>query len=99
MAFAGARLSNRNLDAIDMHRTLRSTLQSVNLAAAATVGWARVEGERHYPADALAGAALGDFLAVFVHDALIGTPREEVVVGLEIEPAHGGIRCALSWEF
>lgn len=33
--------------------------------------WARVEGGRHYPSDVLFGAALGNFVAIFVHDAFL----------------------------
>ena len=33
--------------------------------------WARVEGGRHYPSDVLFGAALGNFVAIFVHNAFL----------------------------
>jgi hypothetical protein len=99
MAFAGARLSNRNLDAIDMDGAVRNTLKTANLATAATVGWARVEGEKHYPVDVLAGAALGNFLSVFIHDAFIGIPREEMPVDFHVEPSLGGIQVSLRRDF
>jgi hypothetical protein len=99
MAFAGARLSNRNLDAMNMNGAVRNTLKTVNLAAAATVGWARVEGQKHYPADVLAGAALGNFLTLFIHDAFIGIPQEDLPVDLRVEPSPEGIRVVLSRNF
>jgi len=98
-AFGGARLSNRNLDAIEMHPGLRNTFKSINLAAASTVGWARVEGEKHYPADVLAGAALGNFITTFIHDAFIGIPREEMPVELYIEPSPQGVWGSVGWDF
>jgi membrane-associated phospholipid phosphatase len=38
---------------------------------AAGTSWARVEGGVHYPSDVLFGAALGNFVAIFVHDAFL----------------------------
>ena len=38
---------------------------------AAGTAWARVEGGVHYPSDNLFGAALGNFVATFVHDAFL----------------------------
>jgi hypothetical protein len=34
--------------------------------------WARIEAGAHYPTDVLAGAALGNFVSLFVHDAFLG---------------------------
>jgi len=95
MAFAGARVSNRNLDAIGMRPAARAAIQSANLAAATAVGWARVEGRRHYLSDVLVGAAIGNFLSAFVHDAFIGLDREEVSIDIGVDPAAHGVRCAL----
>ena len=41
------------------------------------MAWARVEGDRHYPSDVLAGAALGHFLSAFIHDAFLGLPEDK----------------------
>jgi len=38
----------------------------------AGTAWARVEAKRHYPADILAGMAIGHFLSAFVNDAFLG---------------------------
>jgi hypothetical protein len=38
----------------------------------AGTAWARVEANRHYPADILAGMAIGHFLSAFVSDAFLG---------------------------
>jgi len=34
--------------------------------------WSRIEANRHYPTDVLIGAAIGNFLGSFIHDAFIG---------------------------
>lgn len=36
-------------------------------------GWSRVEAKKHYPSDVLAGMALGNFMANFFCDALLGS--------------------------
>lgn len=99
-SFAGARLCNRNLDSISMNDTLRRSFQAGNLALAATVAWARVEGEKHYPTDVLVGAALGNFITTFIHDAFMNLPEdEEVPVSFYVEPSLTGVWGAVSWKF
>lgn len=75
-SFACATLANRNLDHIDLSERLRWTLKTGNVALAAGVAWARVEGGRHYPSDVLFGAALGNFFAAFIHDAFLNLPAD-----------------------
>jgi len=53
------------------------SLQLGNLLLATGVGVARVEAGAHYPADVLAGAAIGHFLSAFIYDAFIGLPEHE----------------------
>jgi len=43
-------------------------ISSLTLATA----WSRIEANRHYPTDVLIGAAIGNFLGSFIHDAFIG---------------------------
>ncbi len=38
----------------------------------AGTAWARVEANKHYPADILAGMAIGHFISAFVNDAFLG---------------------------
>jgi hypothetical protein len=47
----------------------------------------------------LAGAALGNFLTLFIHDAFIGIPQEDLPVDLRVEPSPEGIRVVLSRNF
>jgi membrane-associated phospholipid phosphatase len=99
-AFSGSRLSNRNLDSIEMNPLLRHSLKAGNIVAASSVAWARVEGEKHYPADVLVGAALGNFITTFIHDAFINLPEEkEKEVGFYLEPTRDSVWAAISLGF
>ena len=89
-SFAHATLSNRNLDSISMPQAWRRACQINNLALAGTVAWARVEGKAHYPSDVLAGAALGHFLAAFIHDAFMNLPKDSPI-DVTIAPLEDGV--------
>ncbi len=94
-AFAASTLANRHLDAMPMPLSLRRPLQVGNLVLATGVAWARVEGEKHFPSDVLAGAALGYFLSAFIHDAFLGLPLLDSF-RLVILPVRDGVRAELS---
>ena len=98
IAFAGAGLSNRNLDSIDIKPWMRNSLKAVNLGAASATAWARVEAAHHFPADVLAGAALGNFITTFMHDAFMNMP-ENAGMDLYVEPSLSGVTAALKWSF
>jgi PAP2 superfamily protein len=98
IAFAGARLSNRNLDSIPMKPWARNSLKVGNFAMASATAWARVEAGRHFPADVLAGAALGNFITTFIHDAFLNLP-EDTPLGFYLEPSLSGVTAAVSWSF
>ncbi len=97
-AFSYATLANRNLDSIDIPRTLKPALKAGNTLLATGVAWARVEGQRHYPSDVLAGAALGHFLTAFIHDAFLNLP-EDSNFDFAIFPVEGGAGIELSFHF
>jgi hypothetical protein len=97
-AFSYMTLANRNLDSIRMPRMLRPALKVGNTLLAASVAWARVEGEQHYPSDVLAGAALGYFATAFIHDAFLNLP-EDSNVDFAIFPIEGGAGIELSLRF
>lgn len=67
-----ATLAARNLQSIDMGPNYRTTMEIGFGVIAGGTAWARVEGNVHFPADVLAGAALGHFVAAFVNDAFMG---------------------------
>lgn len=72
-AFAMASLANRNLNTLDLPPWMNYSLRTGNIIMASGTAWARVEGNKHFPSDVLAGAAIGHFLSSLIHDALIGT--------------------------
>ena len=89
-AFAYVANSRRNLDLMKMSGTARNAFKAWVTARAAGTAWARVEGGKHYPTDVLVGAALGNFVAVLMHDAFLGRdPR--VRVQAEIHEDGGSI--------
>lgn len=97
-AFSAAALANRNLDAIGMQKGWRTALQVTNLGLASSAAWARVEGHKHFPSDVLAGAAVGHFLTVVIHDTLMGLGDNQTF-SLYLEPAKNGGKVMLSWGF
>jgi len=97
-AFGTARLSNRNLDALDLSPWVRTPLKAGNLIAASATAWARVEGQKHYPSDVLAGACLGNFVTSVIHDAFLNLP-EDSKFSFYVEPSPHGLFASLSWDF
>jgi membrane-associated phospholipid phosphatase len=94
-----ATLTARNLDSIDLPYAERLSLSASSYVLAGAVAWARVEGQRHYPSDVLAGAAIGHFFGVFIHDAFLGLPENGVIPFVEVSPFQGGARAEVSWLF
>lgn len=93
-----AALANRNVKSIAMPTWARTSVQVTTTTTAAAVGWARIEARKHFPTDVLAGAALGNFLSVFIHDAFMNLP-EDSQFGFRIEPSPKGVWAAVSWDF
>ena len=69
-AYAG--MGYRNVDLVEITPAYRRSAQLVLAGLAAGTAWARVEAGQHYPTDVLAGAALGNFIAILIHDAFLG---------------------------
>jgi hypothetical protein len=69
---------------------VRTGLKAVSYATGVTVGWARIESPSHFPSDVLAGAAIGDFLTLFIHDAFLGPGEPSQPLELEVVPSAGG---------
>lgn len=99
-AFASARLSNRNLDSINMASWMRTSLKAGNIVLASGTAWSRVEGNRHYPSDVLIGACLGNMVTIFIHDAFMNLPDgKESSFSFYIEPSPRQILGGVSFEF
>ena len=87
-AFSFATLSNRNARSAPFLRDAYPVVVGANLAVASLVAIARVEGAHHFPADVLAGAAVGHFMTAFIHDAFMGIDGG-ADCAIYLEP-HGG---------
>lgn len=97
-SFAAAAQSSSNLATLRFDPRVQSVLEGVNTAAATSVAWARVEGNKHFPTDVFAGAALGNFLGLFIHDAFLGVPDEDSSYW-RIIPVSGGAMLLMGWKF
>lgn len=96
-AFSRATMACRNVDAIpSLGRAQRITLKTTFRAIAAATAWARVEGGVHYPSDVLFGAALGNFIAVFVHDAFL-PPESSAQLGVVLGPGEASVSVTFSF--
>ncbi len=83
-AFAYNGMSSRNLDAMDLPDPARDSLKGLFTTLAAGTAWARIEGEKHYPTDVLAGASIANFISLFIHDAFLGK-TEKVAVSVRAD--------------
>lgn len=97
-AFSYATLANRNLKSVCLPERFGPAIKVMNLTLATGVAWARVEGQRHYPSDVLAGAGLGYFLTAFIHDAFLNLP-ENGNVDFAILPGRDGAGIMLAFRF
>lgn len=97
-AFAGARLASRNLESISMSYRSRRAWDATFLTMAAGTGWARIEAGQHYPSDVLAGAAIGNFLAVFIYDAFFGL-QASTNIEISIDPSDEDMWIIFEWPF
>lgn len=97
-AFVYSSLAWRNVWEMEMPVTLRWSIGGLLAAGAAGTAWARVESGAHFPTDVLAGAALGNFCARFVHDCFLG-PVGEVRTLAYADPETGdfSLGFGMSW--
>ena len=91
-------LASRNIKAMQLPGMLKSSLQIGALALDAGTAWARVEAERHYPSDVLAGMAIGHFFGAFITDAFLGLDYEGGA-GVTVEPSRDGFKLAIFWSY
>ncbi len=82
-------LARRYVDFYPIPDWSKWTLHGALIAWPYSVGWARVEGKRHFPADVLAGIALGTFIGNFANEILEVDPSE--IPQLSVEPTAGGM--------
>jgi len=78
-ASVSAALGRRNLNFVRMDPRYRPWAQGTFTALEVATAWSRVEAGAHYPSDALAGMAIGNFIGAFVTDAFVGRPGDAFV--------------------
>jgi len=61
-----------NIGTLQLARSAEIAFDSGLVLISAGTAWARVEAKRHFPADILAGMAIGHFISSFVNDAFLG---------------------------
>ncbi|WP_303901236.1 phosphatase PAP2 family protein [Thiohalomonas denitrificans] len=84
--FAAAALTRRNITNIDMPRWSAISINASAYTAATVSAWGRIEMGLHYPSDQLASAAVGNFVAIFFHDAFLS---QKTMVDLSLLPGGG----------
>jgi hypothetical protein len=82
-------LAYRNLESLSPSAA-ETTVAQIGLGAlTAATAWARVEADKHYPSDVLAGIAIGHFFGAFMTDAFLGLENPHHISAL-IEPSREG---------
>jgi membrane-associated phospholipid phosphatase len=90
--------ASRNIAALSWSAGATTASQIGLGALTAATAWARVEANKHYPSDVLAGIALGHFFGVFLTDAFLGldNPRHALVL---VEPSREGVLAMMQFNF
>lgn len=91
------RLASRNLDCIAMPPLARVVFDAGLNAMTLGTAWARIEAGWHYPADTLAGMALGNFVGAFVNDAFLGIDQPGVAFSLAATDGGALVRWNVSF--
>jgi hypothetical protein len=90
-------LANQNLNCLEMPPWARLGLRGGVATLVAGASWARLEGKYHYPADVLAGAALGNFIGRFLNDAFIGP--NNLNIWAQVATSTRGAMVSLHWAY
>ena len=93
-----ARLTSENLRYYEMSRGTHIAANAGLAGLVLTTAWARVEAGEHHPADVLAGAALGNFLAVFATEAFLRDSLGESAI-LNAAARRDGIEIGMAIAF
>jgi hypothetical protein len=96
-AAAANALASRNLSYISMPKKTRFACRTGLALLTVGTAWARVEAQKHFPADVLAGMALGNFIGTFMNDAFLGIDPNTFHVALA--PTRQGGYVSLHWTY
>ncbi len=91
-------LAARNVEALPIPRSGKIAAKTGFALLTYGTGWARVEADKHYLSDILAGAALGHFIGEFLHEIVLGD-NQDVSFDLGIEPSKKGVSMGVSLKF
>jgi membrane-associated phospholipid phosphatase len=94
--FASAMLDERNVESLPISTPEKWMLDTAFYSLAVGTAWARVEAEKHYPSDVLAGAALGSLISAFVHDTFMGLDQG-TDMALSIWPGQAVLILRIEW--
>lgn len=88
-AFAMASVADEQIDLAALPAPADLAIDAGLYGTAGLTAWARVEGNKHYASDVLAGAALGNFVSRFVHGLVRPDRAQQLTVTAEPLPDHG----------
>jgi len=91
-------LAAKNIGTLQLARHTEIAAESGLVLITAGTAWARVEAKRHYPADILAGMAIGHFISAFVNDAFLGLDSSRGVVP-DAEISKNGVFLSVKGSF
>jgi len=91
-------MAMKNLDLVPLSTCSRILMKTGLYALTLATAWARVEGNRHYPADGLAGMALGNMMGAFFTEAFLGLERQPGM-RVTVKPDMKGVFLQISWGF
>lgn len=94
LGFGYAAIGSRSLEELQLSKPVRIGLRAGLTALAAGSAWTCVEAGVHHPSGVLAGAALGNFVAAFINEA-IGNAKGDVRLSLHLGRQES--RVMLGW--
>ena len=97
-AFSAAALGGENVDTLPWSDGAKIAVRTGFYVLAGGTAWARVEAREHFPSDVLAGAALGNFISIFVYDAFLGLDQNGPV-DVSVSPEPKGLVLAVHVQF
>lgn len=82
-------MANLNVDYLSIEPSSKQALALTFDGFAALTAWARVEAGMHYPADVLAGWAVGHFVAHLAQDFIDPDQQQVVVIPMSTNSGSG----------
>jgi len=90
-------LAERNVDSLDLSKTLRRILDFGLDGLTYATAWARIEAGYHFPSDTLVGMSIGNFNGAFFNDAFLGPRNAPPNLTFSFEPLPGGAALQLRY--